>query len=79
MIASQPQMPSTLSEQYVPLAVVNASSAVETEAVEPTVSFQASESLHHFVSHPQQQLSCHDSLGSYIPISLKNKIWETSL
>lgn len=43
MIANKPQMPITPPEQYAPQAVVNASLAVQTEAVEPMVSFLASE------------------------------------
>lgn len=44
MIASKPQMPSIQLEQSAPRAGVNASSAVQTEAVEPMVSFLAPQS-----------------------------------
>lgn len=44
MIASKPQMPSIQLEQNAPRAGLNASSAVQTEAVEPMVSFLAPQS-----------------------------------
>lgn len=85
MIASQPQMPLTPPEQNAPPAVGNLSSAVETEAVGPTVTFLASNSPSRdggellFASCPQQQLGCHDSPGSHIPNSLKHKLWGARL
>lgn len=44
MIESQRQMPSTPPEQTAPPAVGNASSVVETEAVDPMASFLAPDS-----------------------------------
>lgn len=81
MIASQPQMPSTLPEQNAPPAVRNASSVIEAEAVDPTVSFLTGfvQSWRRWVAFciiPSQTVKFLDSLGAHIPNSLKNKIWE---
>lgn len=76
-IASQPQMPLTPPEQNALPAVRNASSAVEIEAIDFTVSFLAPDSSSrdgdemHFVSYPQQQLICYDYIDTNVPNSLK--------